>query len=107
MTVSENLKKKRKIKSVVKDDKGRLDIDKTLKEKSKLWYRTTTLGKLGKHTQEGGSNCSKKPHFALSKRYWIIAVVLDWVCNPCLDVEYLNLQGEVSTKESISACSSA
>ncbi len=42
-------------KSVVKDDKGRLDIDKTLKEKSKLWYRTTTLGKLGKHTQEGAA----------------------------------------------------
>ncbi len=42
-------------KSVVKDDKGRLDIDKTLKEKGKLWYRTTTLGKLGKHTQEGAA----------------------------------------------------
>ncbi len=42
-------------KSVVKDDKGRLDIDKTLKEKSKLWYRTTLLGKLGKNTQEGAA----------------------------------------------------
>jgi hypothetical protein len=48
-------KKEKKDKSVVKDDKGRLDIDKTLKEKSKLWYRTTTLGKLGKHTQEGAA----------------------------------------------------
>lgn len=41
--------------SVVKDKKGRLDIDKTFKEKSKLWYRTTTLGKLGKNTQEGAA----------------------------------------------------
>ena len=47
--------KEKEDKSVVKDDKGRLDIDKTLKEKSKLWYRTTTLGKLGKHTQEGAA----------------------------------------------------
>lgn len=46
---------KTKSKAIVKDDKGRLEINKTIKKSGKAWYRTTRLGWLGKNTKEGAA----------------------------------------------------
>ena len=47
-------KRKEDDSSVIKDDEGRIDVDKTLKKQSKTWYRKYTLpGIIGGKTQEG------------------------------------------------------